>query len=132
MPKTLGQKRAKHAWDAVQGVLTDKSAPEGAAKEYGTHAKKLPLRIRTAGLGSALAFLRAKAEKKGHLKRLHRDLTDWVIGERGLPAKHRDDLLQSIVDGESDFLRRATDESMAYLEWLNRFAEAEGLTREED
>jgi CRISPR-associated protein Cmr5 len=125
MPQTLGQRRANHAWKAIEQVLKLK---DGARKEYGTHAKKLPLRIRTAGLGPALAFLLAKAaDKKDHLKRLHGDLTDWAIKGRGLPAKHKDNLLQSIVDGDSDFLRRATDEALAYLEWLNRFAEAEGL-----
>ena len=40
------------------------------------------------------------------------------------------DLLERIVKGNSDFLRRATDEVLAYLVWLKRFAEAEGLTDE--
>ena len=35
---------------------------------------------------------------------------------------------EAIIHGDSDFLRRATDEALAYLAWLNRFAEAEGLT----
>jgi CRISPR-associated protein Cmr5 len=40
--------------------------------------------------------------------------------------------LERIVQGNSDFLRRATDEVLAYLLWLNRFAEAEGLTEGEE
>ena len=44
----------------------------------------------------------------------------------------RDDaLLLAIIYGNSDFLRRATDEVLAYLLWLNRFAEAENLTENE-
>ena len=41
------------------------------------------------------------------------------------------DLLEQIVNGDSNFLRRATDETLAYLQWLNRFAEAEGLTEDQ-
>ena len=37
------------------------------------------------------------------------------------------DLMANFVD----FLRRATDEVLAYLQWLTRFAEAEGLTEGE-
>ena len=29
-----------------------------------------------------------------------------------------------------DFLRLATEETLTYLQWLNRFAEAEGLTED--
>src|SRR5262245_49009093 len=127
---TLDQRRASHAWRAIEEV---KQLPKNKAKEYGGHAKKLPTRIMAAGLGQALAFLLAKAgdpnsrEHKAHVKRLHDHLTDWVIKQRPMSATKPDSLLQSLVEGNSDFLRRATDEVLAYLVWLNRFAEAEGL-----
>jgi CRISPR-associated protein Cmr5 len=132
---TLDQRRAPHAWQAVEEV---KQFDPKRAKEYGGHAQKLPTRIMAAGLGQALAFILAKAadpnsrEHKPHVQKVHDHLTDWVIKERKLGAAKPDSLLHSIIAGDSDFLRRATDEALAYLLWLNRFAEAEGLTEGEE
>lgn len=126
---TLDQRRARHAWEAIKSIA---QGDKQDAQEYAREAKKLPVRIMTAGLGQALAFTLAKAKaKKKNLIRLHDDLTSWVI--RGRPidlAKCPTSLRDSIVEGNADFLRMATDETLAYLAWLNRFGEAEGLTEE--
>jgi CRISPR-associated protein Cmr5 len=126
---TLDQRRAKHAWEAVTSFTSPKDA-----EEYAREAKKLPMRIIAAGLGQALAFLLAKAkDKKPNLKRLHEHLTDWVIEKRPLSsAKRKHSLMESLLEGDAEFLRRATDEVLAYLQWLNRFAEAQGLAEGED
>lgn len=131
--QTLDQRRASHAWKAILSFSTQeptgKREYRGDAKEYAREAQKLPIRIMAAGLGQALAFILAKAkDKKPNLRRLHDDLTDWVIKQRLMSASKPDSLLESVIAGDSDFLRRATDEALAYLLWLNRFAEAEGLT----
>jgi len=124
---TLDQRRAKHAWEAVQAA---KKCDD--PKKFGGQAKKLPTRIMASGLGHALAFLHAKKYAPGLLKAIG----DWVLDKRanphsGEPAPGEDALIRAIVvEGTSDFLRRATDEVLAYLVWLNRFAEAEGLTEE--
>jgi CRISPR-associated protein Cmr5 len=134
--QTLDQRRAQHAWGKIIDQATIKDGQrqyDDKAKEYAREAKKLPTRIMAAGLGQALAFILAKAkDKKPNLKRLHEDLTDWVIKQRPMSAKKPDSLIESIIEGDSDFLRRATDEVLAYLLWLNRFAEAEGLTEGEE
>lgn len=123
--QTLDQRRAAHAWNAI---ATLKQCGENERKEYAGEAKKLPIRIMTSGLGQALAFLLAKAkDKKPNLTLLHEHLTDWSLRERGLPGPIGRSLLESVIKGNSDFLRQATDEVLAYLQWLNRFAEAEGM-----
>ncbi len=123
MGQTLEQKRANHAWEKVCAFSSAKEA-----EEYAQEAKKMPMRIMSAGLGHALAFILAKAkDKKPKLKQLHDDLTEWVIKERPIHATHSDSLMESIISGDSDFLRRVTDEALAYLVWLNRFIEAKGL-----
>ena len=123
---TLDQRRAAHAWEAVEDLprLGDKGA-----EEFAREAKKLPMRIMASGLGAALAFILAKAkEKKKSLTKLHDDLTRWVVGQRlSASAKHPTSLMESVIQGDVEFLRRATDESLAYLQWLNRFVEARGL-----
>lgn len=135
--QTLDQRRANHAWAAIQKVLQfpprtvnngqQKKVTHEQAKKFGGQAKKLPTRIRAAGLGQALAFLKAKNYAPGLLD----ELTEWIAVR--LPRKQGEskDLLERIIKGDSEFLRRATDEVVAYLVWLNRFAEAEGLTGEE-
>ena len=127
---------AGHAWQKVTSqakVTSGQRSYDEKAKEYAREAKKLPMRIMAAGLGQVLAFILAKAkDKKPNFKRLHEDLTDWVIKQRPMSAKKPDSLMESIVEGDSDFLRRATDEALAYLSWLNRFAEAEGLGEGEE
>lgn len=123
--RSLDQRRAAHAWEAVRSV----QAPERGA--YGREVKRLPMRIGTAGLGPALAFLRAKAKgDPSHVnRRLLSDLSAWVLAERfgrPLQAEERDAaLLRAIVEGDGLLLRRATAETLAYLQWLTRFAEAE-------
>lgn len=125
---TLDQRRAAHAWKAVMGLAKvegDRRIYDSAAEEYEREAHRLPTRIIASGLGQALAFIVAKAkDKKPKLKKLHDDLTSWVV-ERPLALKEPGSLLLSVIKGDSDFLRRATEETLAYLQWLNRFLEAE-------
>jgi CRISPR-associated protein Cmr5 len=123
---TLDQRRARHAWQAVQNAKARTgSHSQQDPKKFGGQAKKLPVRIMASGLGQALGFLKAKNYAPGLLA----ELSEWVIVQR--LGGQSGDLLQHIIKGNSDFLRRATDEALAYLQWLNRFAEAEGLTDEE-
>jgi CRISPR-associated protein Cmr5 len=130
--QTLDQRRARHAWEAVDAFAkihvresNGKRDPDKEAKKYATHAKKLPTRILTAGLGQALAFLKAK----GYAPDLLMALSDWVLDKRlnkdsKKPRPADDALLHAIVNGNSDELRRWTDESLAYLQWLNRWVES--------
>lgn len=137
--KTLDQRRAKHAWEAVKRIAeqhtkieNDKRKPDETAKKFGGQAKKLPTRILTSGLGQALAFLHAK----GYAPDLLKEINDWVLNKRNNPDSAEpkpaeDALIKRILESDSIFLRRATDETLAYLRWLNRFADAEGLTEGE-
>jgi CRISPR-associated protein Cmr5 len=129
---SLDQRRAHHAWETVQGVLKSCRGDREKARKFGGQARKLPTRIIASGLGQALAFLKAK----DYAPDLLVALGDWVLDKRSGPdskaAPPRDDaLLLAVIKGDADFLRRATDEVLAYLLWLNRFAEAENITEVE-
>lgn len=126
---TLDQRRGRHAWQAVRAVVAKYANDKATAKKFGGQAKKLPTRIIASGLGQALAFLKAK----NYAPELLIELGDWVLDKQrnrhsNKPKPKDDALLLEVVGGGSDFLRRATDEALAYLLWLNRFAEAEKLT----
>ena len=123
--QTLEQRRSQHAWQAVQKI---KQLSKKESKDLAGHAKKLPMRIKAAGLGQALAFLDAKLN--GNDNPLHQVLGDWVLRERGICGEKNNSLIESLISGSSDTLRRSTEEVLSWLEWFNRFAEAEGLKDE--
>ena len=120
--QTLEQRRARDAWEAVRAVRDAKKSGSGA---YKREAKRLPVRILTAGLGHAMAFANCK---KGADGRVADDVAKWVLSslrtgqEEDDPARQ---LMQLVVENDADWLRRATEEALAYLQWLSRFAEAE-------
>ena len=126
---TLDQLRANHAWEAVQRAKAERG-PHAAQtpKKFGGQGKKLPIRIMASGLGQSLAFLKAKKGAPG----LVTELSDWVAMRIKPRPGEATDLLERIIKGDSDFLRRSTDEVLAYLQWLTRFAEAEGLTEDDN
>ena len=124
---TLDQRRARHAWDAVARISGSTGARQ---KSYRREVKRLSIRILTAGLGHALAFLDAKSKSENANEALLRDIADWVIDKRHPPDSsselpRADSLMQKIIHGNGTFLQIATDEVLAYLQWLTRFAEAE-------
>jgi CRISPR-associated protein Cmr5 len=114
---TPDQLRAKHAWETAQRVLDPKNRIDG--KVFGGAAKKLPVRIMASGLGQALAFLHAKGKTPALLDALG----DWVLKD-----PESKDLLAAVINGTTDSLRQHTVETLAYLQWLNRFCEANHLT----
>lgn len=113
--KTRDQRRASDAWAAIESIRKhDKCGDIVRA------AKKLPIRIHTAGLGHAVQFVKAKERKaKERTETLVSLLSRWVLDGRG------DDLPKAIREGDADSLRRQTAEALAWLQWFNRFAEAE-------
>jgi CRISPR-associated protein Cmr5 len=116
---TLDQLRARDAWNVIQDVVKE---PESVRKDFGTQTKKLPPRIMAAGLGQALAFLEAKDKTPALLNAL----ADWMNLRRPSVGERR--LVVRVINGDADFLRYATAESLAYLQWLVRFADAHKLT----
>ncbi len=130
MRQTLEQKRALHAWGKIADLKKEGNGVYGdKAKDYAREVKKLPMRIINSGLGNALAFL-VHNPKDEACKKIHEDLTDWVIGKQKLQSKHPDNLLMSLCEDNAAFYRRATDEVMEYLAILRRFAEAEIQTED--
>lgn len=135
---TLDQRRAQHAWQAVEQT---RAFNLNTKKDFAREAKRLPVRIKTAGLGQSLAFLNAKAKSdkdKGEdaQGQLLIALGDWLLKERRLASQPngaiaQDSLIQAIINGNADLLRRATEEALLYLQWLTRFSEAEFGTGED-
>jgi len=132
--QTMEQQRAAHSWNAIETYAGRSTADK---KAFGREAKKLPTRIHTSGLGHALLFLNAKHHDKPGEDVLNA-VSVWLTDGCGLLTATRPDVTKfdavrdAIINGSSTTLRRATDEALAYLQWLSRFAEAEfGIAEEE-
>ncbi|MBA3532224.1 MAG: type III-B CRISPR module-associated protein Cmr5 [Ardenticatenales bacterium] len=123
--RTLEQERGNHAWQKVSDIQ-DKSF----RTEYRALVRKLPSHIMLTGLGQTLAFLQAKAGSGSNEHHaLERHLSEWVVQEltgKALKESGYSSLLLWILNAQrtTDDYRRATSETLAYVAWLKRFAEA--------
>jgi CRISPR-associated protein Cmr5 len=119
--KTTEQKRAAAAWGVVTQIAT---APY--AGRFKALVRGFPASVLTNGLGHALVFLQAKPGEQYHA--LYGALNDWVGSHI---HTNRTDLLEWLIEHDSDQYRRATTECLAYIVWLKRFAEAKIQGEEE-
>jgi CRISPR-associated protein Cmr5 len=118
--QTEDQRRANRAWECINNVRH-----EPAASNYASLAQKMPSYILTNGLGQTLAYLRAKTSPGNEHDFLYRHVSGWVC-EQLAPGKDKPrSLLEWLIQNDSNLYRRATTETLAFLAWLKRFAEAE-------
>lgn len=141
--KYLEQGRAKFAYDrACDGKnISDKYRIETEWFEddkYKTYAKKVPVWIKTNGLGSTFAFIGSKRQKtkdgkmpgeKGNPKNaydlIYKQTAQWLEkdGKKILDISEGDDLVEKIISLESPEYRAVTNEVLAFFNWLRRFAD---------
>ena len=119
---TLEQKRAAHALKSVHDV-----EQEAFGKHYRSYAEGLPATIVMNGLGQACATLLSAANGDGDRERayqsLHQHLQAWLCRNDGVyPGANS--LIDAIVKhGQAEYVH-AQAESLAYLVWLKKFAQA--------
>ncbi len=125
--QTLEQGRANFAFTrATNGYSTHR-------KEYAQHAKKLPMMIKTNGIGAALAFLFSKQKTWGTILK---DVEDWIKDSNNLKtqaiytATEGNSLVQKVLHLDSSEYRIVTIEVLAFVKWLSRFAE--GIAKEQE
>lgn len=131
----LEQGRASEAYKfAEAGAQLNKK------KEYKAYVKKMPMLIKTNGLGAALAFAFAKGSKGGIPDKnsawglLYLQMEEWLkIDEKQLIQFDPNRLAHQLTHESSATYRAVTVELMALLSWMKRFSEAliEGEPEEE-
>lgn len=128
MLRSLDQDRAKFAWGKILEVKTRYNGSEGA---YNSYVKKSPTLILTNGLGNTLAFFYSKfgnrppnnlSSDERAYKLLYDHINEWCKNQKIVTG---DILKWTIQDASSLDVFRITNEVMAILSWLKRFAEAE-------
>jgi CRISPR-associated protein Cmr5 len=126
-PKEIDRDRAAFAWDKI--CHTKKNQSDNFHKKYGSLARKMPTLIQVNGLAQTLAFLKDKAKENDHQNLMVKNLSEWICNRFNLGTG--DLLSEHILKMDSQHYRLITNESLAFLQWLKRFAEAE-LGTEED
>lgn len=84
--QTIEQKRAASAWAVIKPIKEKQS--DDFKKKYSGLARSMPAMMQNAGLGQALAFLRAKAGQD-HSKaewHLYGHLSDWIKNQGNTSA----------------------------------------------
>ncbi len=119
--KGLEQGRAEFAYDcAKEGNEINKK------KEYKSYVKKIPILIKTNGLGATFAFMLSKG---GTYIFIGEQVLAWLKNdEKGLltDAEHIqsfEDLTGWIISRNSSEYRALTIEVLAFFGWLRRFAD---------
>jgi len=106
---------SKSIADEEDRLKAEREKKEKLNKEFRSIARSFPTKIQTNGLLVAVAFLDAKDEQ--HMK-LKDALGNWLY------EKDSDvDLTKELVELERDNYRLASQEVMAYAQWVKRFAE---------
>ena len=121
----LEQGRAAFAFDrATEGYTFHKT-------EYAPAVKKVPMMIKTNGLGATLAFMFSKQKMYATILK---DIELWVNNTDNMKTKAIYDkakgnsLVQKVTELDSSEYRTLTIEVLAFLNWLRRFAE--GIEKE--
>jgi len=119
------QERAKKAWDLVNSV------PNTIIDSYASLVKSAPVMILTNGLGQTLAFIISKSKTKEYTL-LYKHLSVWLSNNVVWTQNDdiSDDLIERVIHEKSQGYRMATEEALAFLAWVKRFATA--LAKEGD
>ena len=124
--KTIEQGRAKYAFEKVKEISEDRS--KKLKENYKSTAKKLPVLIKTNGLGQTLAFLKSKGEKdeskpKNAHDRLYDQISIWLQTEDFKGLVDVGELVEQVINLESQAYRQVTVETLALLNWMRRFVD---------
>ncbi|MBI5194650.1 MAG: type III-B CRISPR module-associated protein Cmr5 [Nitrospirae bacterium] len=113
------QERAKMAWELANDV------PNNLIDDYASLVKSAPVMILTNGLGQALAFIISKSKSKEY-SLLYDHLNKWLAGNVVWTQNEdiSNDLIERVIHEKSQGYRMATEEALAFLAWVKRFATA--------
>lgn len=124
--KNLEQVRAKNADHAV------KEGVRGRGVEDGDALSGFPALIVNNGLLATLSYSISKKDKGGYKEicdAVAAHLADPLVGLLKGKQPTREGLRDFLAEQDSDILRRCTAETLAYLNYLRRFAKGEAKSR---
>ena len=115
----IEQGRAKFAYDRVNEIVLNSNGE--LKKKYKSGAKKLPVLIKTNGLGQALAFINKRDSGNAELYNM---IGVWLSQKQLVDLAGSADLVDVVIDKPSNEYRRITTETLALLNWVRRFVDS--------
>ena len=126
--RTLGQKRAEFALNKVLEVIQD--IDEDKKKEFGRFTAGAPSMILQNGFGQTLAFWLSRKSDK-HLA-LFDIVVEWLSYDNGKDVRNtftrkreRKEFMKELSEMDQSRYLAAQKETLALLEWVKRFANAD-------
>ena len=121
MLKSLDISRAKYAYEKVSEINK-----KNINKNYLSLVRSFPIMIHNNGYASAIALLYSKKKINGinednEYMQLYKHISEWLIENQKIISKV--DLMESITSKTNEEYKRLSNETMALLIWLKRFAE---------
>lgn len=119
--KGIEHGRAEFAYRCVEGVKRNNNIKNSNYKSY---VKKVPMLIKTNGLGATYAFIYSKDDEA--YKEIYRNTKEWLECEDGGLidlSGNECELVKKIIELPSSKYRAVTIEILALFQWLRRFAE---------
>jgi CRISPR-associated protein Cmr5 len=122
----LEKGRAEFAYKCVEEAIKTFKEDSKKQKEYKSYTRKIPTMILSNGLGQTLAFVKAKSEKGNAYDLIYSQLTEYMKSSHTARIQMRqneNDLVEWVISCDSSEYRYITQEILAFLNWLKRFAE---------
>jgi CRISPR-associated protein Cmr5 len=122
----LEKGRAEFAYRCVEKAIEIFKDNSKKQKEYKSYARKISTMILSNGLGQTLAFIKAKSEKGNAYNLIYQQLTEYMKSDHTARIKmpqEKNDLVEWVISCNSSTYRYITQEILAFLNWLKRFAE---------
>lgn len=118
--------RAEAAYRAVEAFVGEGDRKK---KEYKSHVKKIPMLIKTNGLGATLAFIKGKDET---YKAIYEQIEEWLrLSPLKYGAKQSGGvfLLREVLAFDSSKYRAFTQEVLVFTSWLKRLSDGVLITK---
>ena len=90
--------------------------------KYKSYVKKIPMMILNNGLGATFAFIYSKKKNSKAYELIYEQIRKWLKADK--------DLVEWIINQDSQEYRATTNEVLALFNWLKRFAD--GMIEKKD
>lgn len=107
--------------EAKEVFAADKKDGVKKQSKYKALARKIPMLIKTNGLGATFAFIKAKVDPSHQL--IYKQVGQWLNRYDGQSFSESGDLVKVLISLPSPEYRAVTGEVLALFGWLRRFAE---------
>ncbi len=117
----LERGRAEFAYNCVKEV---KKMSDKIQKDYRSYVRRIPQMILSNGLGQTLAFIYSKKKSNEAYNLIYKQLTNYLKSDSVASIdKIENELVEEVISYSSTKYRYVTQEVLAFLNWLRRFAE---------